>query len=43
MVLEGWVPLEVLDGAVVPIVEMQWEVVVVEQVAHHRLLMDPHL
>ncbi len=38
MVLEEWVPSEELDGAVVPIAEVQREVVVAEQVAHLHLL-----
>ncbi len=36
-------PSEVLDDAVVPIAEVGQEVVVAEQVAHHRHLMSPHL
>ncbi len=36
-------PLEALDDAVVPITEVQQEVVVVEQVACHCLLVNLHL
>ncbi len=46
MVLEEWVPLEVLGGAVVPIAEVRQEVVVAEQVARLHLpllLRGPHL
>ncbi len=43
MVLEEWLPSEVLDGMVVPIAEVQWEVVAVEQAAHHHLLICPLL
>ncbi len=46
MVLEEWVPSEVLGGAVVPITEVRQEVVVAEQVArlHLPLLVrSPHL
>ncbi len=37
MVLEEWVPSEELDGMVVPIAEVRWEVVVAEQVARLHL------
>ncbi len=46
MVLEEWVPLEVLGGAVVPIAEVRQEVVVAQQVARlhlHLLLRSPCL
>ncbi len=36
-------PSEVLDGVVVPIAEVQREVVVAEQAAHHHLLIRPLL
>ncbi len=36
--MEEWVPLEALDGPVASIAEVWREVVAVEQVAHHHLL-----
>ncbi len=43
MVRVEWVLLEVVGDTVVSIAEVWWEVVVAEQVAHHRYPMGPHL